>query len=285
MQSLVLVMVVLSLCGQNLVNKFYNQNSSNQNVYIHSGVCSIATMLFFMIISAGEIDFNKAVLPYSCAFAVAFGGAILFITLAIRYGQLSLSALFNAYALLIPTAAGVLLWNEKVSICLILGVICLIVSLFLIYFKTEKKTFTLKWLIFAFLAFVCNGMFSVIQRLQQIEFNNKYSSYFMIVALFISAIIMLILGKLTVKNDGMGKSLKHNWRYGIIFGILNDLANYGVIKLNEVKFPASIMFPIISAGSIILTFACSFILFKEKLSKIQLIGAGIGIMAIIFFCM
>lgn len=46
MQSLVLVMVVLSLCGQNLVNKFYNQNSSNQNVYIHSGVCSIATMLF-----------------------------------------------------------------------------------------------------------------------------------------------------------------------------------------------------------------------------------------------
>lgn len=104
----------------------------------------------------------------------------------------------------------------------------------------------------------------------------------MIVALFISSIIMLILGKLTVKNDGMGKILKHNWQYGIIFGILNGLTNYGVIKLNEVKFPASIMFPIISAGSIILTFACSFILFKEKLSKIQLIGASIGIIAIIF---
>lgn len=61
--------------------------------------------------TAGEFDFNRAVLPYSCAVAVAFGGAILFITLVIKYGQLSLSALFNASALLIPTAAGVLLWN------------------------------------------------------------------------------------------------------------------------------------------------------------------------------
>lgn len=66
--------------------------------------------------------------------------------------------------------------------------------------------------------------------------------------------------------------------------VLNGLTNYGVIKLNEVKFPASIMFPIISAGSIILTFVCSFILFKEKLSKRQLIGASIGVVAIVFFC-
>lgn len=67
-------------------------------------------------------------------------------------------------------------------------------------------------------------------------------------------------------------------------GVLNGLTNYGVIKLNEVKFPASIMFPIISGGSIILTFVCSFILFKEKLSKRQLIGASIGVVAIVFFC-
>lgn len=283
MQSLILGMVVLTLCGQNLANKFYNQKSSNQNVYIHSGVCCLASMLFFMVISVGKADFDISVLPYSCAFAVAFGGATLFMTLAIKYGQLSLSALFNAYALLIPTAAGVLLWNEKVSIYLILGMLCLILSLFLIYFKSEGKTITTKWLIFAFLAFLCNGMCSVVQRCQQINFKNQYSSYFMIVALFISSIIMLILGKLTAPK-AMSMALKNNWRYGAALGVLNGLTNYGVIKLNEVKFPASIMFPIISAGSIILTFVCSFILFKEKLSKRQLIGASIGVVAIVFFC-
>lgn len=86
---------------------------------------------FFIIISASNADFDKAVLPYSCTFAAVFGGTVLFGTLAIKYGPLSLSALFTAYAQLIPTAAGVILWKEKMSVQLILGVICLVVSLFL----------------------------------------------------------------------------------------------------------------------------------------------------------
>lgn len=47
MQSLILAMAVSAICGQNLVNKLYNQNGQGQNVYIHSGVCSFTAMLFF----------------------------------------------------------------------------------------------------------------------------------------------------------------------------------------------------------------------------------------------
>ena len=46
---------------------------------------------------------------------------------------------------------------------------------------------------------------------------------------------------------------------------------------------ASLMFPAISAGGIVAAFAVSLIVYKEKLSHYQYVGAALGTFAVILF--
>ena len=46
--------------------------------------------------------------------------------------------------------------------------------------------------------------------------------------------------------------------------------------------PVSLMFPLVSAGGLIITYAVSKFLYKETLSKTQFIGFVFGLAAVIF---
>ena len=48
------------------------------------------------------------------------------------------------------------------------------------------------------------------------------------------------------------------------------------------KMPVSLMFPLISAGGLIVTYIVSRFFYKEKLTKIQFIGFIFGLMAVVF---
>lgn len=283
MEIAVLIMVVCMWSGQSLVNKIYGKKCGLQNFYIFTALCCLAAAVVFAVTADGSLLPNLKILPYSAAFAIAFGATLLLEALAVKLGPLSLSSLFLSYSLLIPTVAGIFLWRETVGLNFAIGIVCLIVSIFLIYFKAEGIKITPKWVACVFTAVVCNGTCSVIQRVQQEHFNNEFSSQFMITALMLSAVFMLVCGFRKSKGNISG-IVKANFLYGAVAGFMNGLLNFGVIVLNGMKFPATVMFPIISVGSIIMSFAFSYIFFKEKLSAIQLAGAAVGILAIVMFC-
>ena len=102
----------------------------------------------------------------------------------------------------------------------------------------------------------------------------------MILAYLISVVVLLVMAA-TTEGKKFAKDIKAGWLFWLACGLGNGVVNYLVLILSG-EMPASVMFPLISAGGILATFLVSLFLYKEKLSKYQNIGLILGIISVIF---
>lgn len=285
MKALLLILVVLGITAQHITKKIYSQKESG-GAYTFSAFSALIALLFFLISSGGKLQFDWAFIGYAIGFAVTYSLSIVFSFLAIKEGPLSLTSLVTSYSLLIPTIYGLIAWGEKFSALLAVGIILLIVSIFLIRFepkedgtKEEKGRLTPKWLLYVALAFIGGGGCSAVQKGQQLAFNGAYKNEFMIVALAITFVAIMICAIIFEKKDVV-KYIKRGIITYSVCGAANGAVNYIVMVLS-LMMPASVMFPIISAGGIVMASILSMTVYKEKLSMLQKIGLGLGVLAII----
>lgn len=273
-----LVAIIIGISGQSIVKKPYTQKTNGGGVYFFSTVLSVAALLFF-VVTASKLDFDASFIPYSIGFAASYAVATVFMVLSVAYGSLSLTSLFISYSLMIPTFYGLIL-GDPVSKGFIPGIILLVISLFLTNKSDEKAKFSLKWIIFVMLAFVGNGMCSVVQKMQQVASDGKYKNEFMIIALAVVTIFMSLMSLFTERKQ-IKDYAKSGWHWALICGLLNGIVNLFVMILSE-RIPVSLMFPLISAGGLIVTYIVSRFFYKEKLSKTQFVGFLFGLAAVVF---
>ncbi len=278
--ALLLSSAVAVIALQAIIKKYYNGITSDKGAFVFNAVFSIAACAFFVVFSGFDLHFTLELLPYSLLFAVGYGGAIVAAFLAIKYGSLSLSSLVLSYSLLVPTAYGLMFLDEKLSVFLIIGLVLLSISLFLINSKKGDGKITLVWVIWAAASFVCNGACATVQLVQQRNFDGGYKSEFMIVALLVVAVILIVISAFADKGD-IKFSLKKGWWLMALCGIANAAANLFIMLLN-VRMKASIMYPVVSAGGIILTWVVSRFLYREKLSAKQNLALILGSIAVVF---
>jgi len=276
---LYLIAIIIGVSGQNVVKKPYTQKTNGNGVFFFTAILSAAALLFFVLTSSG-LTFKLSFVPYSVAFAVSYALASLFAVLAIAYGSLSLTSLITSYSLMIPTFYGLTVLNDDIGKGFWVGLVFLIISLFLINKKDKNVKFSLKWIICVIIAFIGNGMCSVVQKMQQEEFKEAYKNEFMIVALAIVTVVMLVL-TLIKERDGLKLYSKAGWHLALVCGALNGMVNLFVMILSN-RMAVSIMFPMISAGGLVVTYIVSRFLYKEKLSRMQFLGFIFGLAAIVF---
>jgi drug/metabolite transporter (DMT)-like permease len=274
---LYLLAIILGISGQSIVKKTYTQKTNGAGVYFFNTLLSAAALLFFVVTSS-KFSFDISFIPYSIGFAVSYAVASVFMVLAIAYGSLSLTSLFISYSLLIPTFYGLII-GDPIGKGFIPGMVLLVISLFLTNKMDEKGKISFKWIIFVILSFVGNGMCTVVQKMQQVSSNGAYKNEFMIVALAIVTIVMFIMTLFTQRKD-IKLFAKSGWHWAIICGALNGMVNLFVMILSG-KMPVSLMFPLISAGGLIVTFLVSRFCYKEKLTKLQLAGFLCGVASVV----
>lgn len=274
-----LSLVVLGVSIQAIAKKAYNEKVTG-GAFSFTAATALFALIIFIITSKGQFNFPPELLPYSAWFAICYCGACVCSFLAIVTGSLSLTSLVTQYSLIIPTFYGFIMLGEETKLTLFIGIALLLVSLIFINFEgKQEKKITLKWIIFVGIAFVANGACSTIQKVQQIEFDKMYKSELMIVALLITVVILLVVSLIKEKGKVVS-NLKKCPVWYIICGVANGITNFLVLALSS-RMPASVMFPVISAGGIILTAVVSMTIYKEKLSLQQKIGLVLGIVSII----
>lgn len=273
-----LITIILCLSMQNVAKKMYTQKS-NGGVYVF-GVLTCFSAAGFFIVTSGGFEWNVKIIPYSLAFALAYCTTMIFSVIAINCGSLSLTNLMVSYSLMIPALYGLLFLDEQVSFGFYPGIVLLAVSLFLINQRGKQETINVKWIVSVLLAFLGNGMCTVFQKMQQIAFDGAYKNEFMIIALVSGATVLLVIS-LHKERKQLSEYAKKGWIYGVFSGICNGILNLFVMVLSA-RMSASIMFPLISAGGIIVTYLISKFIFKEHLSKLQFVGFVLGIACVIF---
>ncbi len=277
-----LVAIILGVSGQNISKKPFTQKAKGKGVFFFGALVSLTAMLFF-VLTAKNLDFQLSYLPYSIGFAAAYATSTLCIVLAIRHGSLSLTSLFVSYSLMLPTFYGLIFLSDPIGIGLFPGIFLLALSLILIREKKEEKEerkINPKWLLFVCLAFIGNGMCSVVQKMQQMASGGKGKSEFMIIALGIDAVILLLFSLLKERKD-FSAFIKAAPLPALIGGALNGMVNLFVMILSA-RMPVSVMFPLISAGGILVTFLVALIYYREKFTKTQLLGYLCGVISVVF---
>ena len=285
MTYLLLTLTVLTLTAQNVFKKKYNQKGKDFT-FLFTCVVAFFAMLLFVCINLiqGDYHYSAILLIPSAGFAISYAAATFFTVQAIRCGSLAKTCLIASLSLLIPCLYGILLLSEPISPTLIAGMALLIVSLILINYEkgeAEKKT-PAKWYLYVFLAFLGNGLCSTVQKAKQFHLGDEGNNLFMIVALGMVAAIMLILSRCS-KNEKITQTedLRHVAFWAMLCGLANGLTNLLVILLNSRHIPASVLFPVISSGSLVLSFLYSILIIREKFTTRQYLGFLAGAISVV----
>ncbi len=279
MNFLILSVIVLSVSSRNIFRKIYSDKRGKENIYIFNMVAAITSIIFFLLWSRGNLKFDLTTTLYAVGFGICFLTCMTGMGFAIKYGSLSLTSLVLSYSLIIPTLHGIIFLKEAVKPALIIGLLLLLASLYLINKSDEKSKITLKWGVFALLAFLGNGGCSTVQKMQQVACGGNYKNEFMIFAMLVVAVVMAVKG-LLIDRDFEQLSFKNGGICAPAYGCANALANLLVMVLSGLM-SSSLMFPTISGGGIIVTWIVSKFFFKEKLTTMQNAGVILGIAAVV----
>lgn len=279
MSVILLISIILGVAFQNVAKKPYTLKAEGKGAYFFCLLTSLAAMLFF-IITSGGFEWNSGLLIYAFFFAVSYATTTVFGFEAIACGPLSLSSLVISYSLMLPALYGLVFLKDPISIGFIPGLVLLVISLFLINQKNEKAPITFKWVIFVILAFLGNGICSIVQNMQQVKFEGAYKNEFMIVALAMVSLILCFFVFIKERKD-IKAVAKFAYIPAIACGLVNGAVNLFVMMLSNGMMAVSLMFPLISAGGIIITYVVSRFIYKETLTKLQFIGFVIGIASIV----
>lgn len=241
---------------------------------------ALCAMVFFVAITRDWSYSLPQLLP-SAAFAVCYASATLFAVLAIKHGSLAKTTLIMSCSLLIPSFYGMLFLKEPVSATLVIGIILLVVALIMINYEKDPAPATVKWAIFAFLAFVGNGMCSTVQKIEQNTYGDSGKNVFMIVALGLVAVIMFTMSAFSKdERENCKDIVGKGWIWAALCGVFNGLCNFLVLYLNP-RIPASVLFPVISGGSVVMVFIYAILIQKEKFNARQKIGYALGVLSIV----
>ena len=261
--------------------KKYNAKHSAGGMFF-TGIISLFALFFFVVSDKNGFYFPAGMFPLAVAYGLVYciSYFLTFVTLAC--GSFTLSMLIISYSLVFPIFYGVIFLHEQVSVFTCIGFVLLMLSLFFVRGKGNGKEtkISVKWLISVIIVTLGNGVLAIIQKIQQLKFNNECNNEFMIAGLAFSAAVLLAGGIITDR-----KKLKEIIRCGIPYagtaGVANGINNLLTIIVNNI-LPLSVVSPVGSGMKIVFSFLSATVLFKEKYMKRQVAGVGIGVAALVF---
>ena len=283
MNYFLLFLTALFIVFQKVIQDRYNSRCRS-GVFLFSGMISFFAMCFFMAVNRNWVWSSELIIP-AVSFGLSYAAATVFVVLAIKCGSLAKTTLITSYSLLVPAFAGLIILREPLGIPMIAGMILLVLSLWLTNHRKKtadapKEKISLKWLVFVLLGFIGNGMCSTVQKLAPhylgADVNLTLST---IAALGLSTAVLIAASFLTKETD-LKSTLRVGGPLSLFCGLFNGAVNYLAIYLNQF-IPASVMFPVLSAGELILIVPYSLLVRREKFTAAQWIGFGVGVVSVV----
>jgi drug/metabolite transporter (DMT)-like permease len=205
---------------------------------------------------------------------------------AFKYGSVALTVLISNCSSVIPIMVGVVFLNESLSASRAVGIIFFFLSFALsVKFgsRPEAKV-NVKWSLLTLVCFCANGALAVAQKLhQQTEFKAERAG-FVFVAYALAAVVSFSIYFILKRKAAQGKTFTVS--AGTLISLLAAGAVLGYFQ-KTLLFLASVMnaavlFPTVNSLIMVITTFCGIFLFKDRLSKRQMLGIVMGIVGIAF---
>lgn len=277
---LIYIAIVVFTVTQSASTKLFSRVNGNSVVF--NKIKSASAFALFAILSMRGFEMHTGTVIYGCLF-----GALMCVSMhsgymALACGPMSLTSMIVAFSVVIPVIYGIGFRGEDAGFFKLAGLLLFVIAIIFTNVNREKTQKSgkgdWKWGFFVTATFCANGVNSVLQKSHQEKFNSDYCEEFMFWAMLVCFVVFLLADckKISAKElvHANGKT------YGIIGGVTNALVGYLTIRLAGFE-NASVLFPMISAGTVLGVIAVGMLLFGEKLKYNHIIAFVSGIAAVI----
>ena len=282
---MILLLFFLCVLASTLVNFFskqYNEKAKAYNIWLFSGMTMLGAFFFFFMQAGFKIRFSTEILPISLIFTLGYAATMGGSILAYKKGPFSITSLIHAYSIVPPVLFFLFVLGEKISPIAYVGIFLLIISILFLYDKKEGGTFSRGWLFWVVVSFTGNSICAIMMKMQVELFGGTYKNEMMLYALVILMVFFMVLGLAKARN--LKKEMRDAAAFGLVRGALNGISTLFSLILLEL-IPAAISNPLIAGGGIVASFVIAIVYYREKLTKLQLIGYLLGTASVVLLNM
>jgi len=187
-------------------------------------------------------------------------------------------------SLVIPMSFSIIMYSEPVTIFKIAAIIVALVSVFLCTYKpSEAKTKTDVWkFVLPVIIFIAMGANDSLVIYSRETFSISDDAALFTATLFAISLVCGIVYCLVKKGVAKNFLQKKAWIYGVLLGSFNFGSIYFVIKAMDSKLiSTSSLYGICNTSTILLSIIFGVAFFGEKLSRLNIIGGILAVVAIV----
>lgn len=271
---LMLIVADIILAFYFAFNKMYQKSEGTSMTagFKFSALSGFFTMIIFLIVNGFNVKFTM----FSCVLALAKTILVVMYTLLgfrlLKEGSMALYTLFLMIGgMTVPYMFGLAFLNEEFSW---LRTVALVVILFGVGSANfDKGKMNVRMLLMCIAVFVINGFVSVISKIHQLDAYSTVSvgaNSFIVIGAFIQFVVCGICYLITRKNMH-GKSQKSLSAIALFAVVILAATMSGFSYMLQLegasKLPATVIYPVVTGGSIVFSSLMGVIAFKERPSS------------------
>jgi len=244
-------------------------------------------LIFFAILRVNNIEWafsdfslRAAMIMVGLATAIGLAGVM-----ALSRGTVATYTLFMMLGgMMLPFLAGVIFWSEPLSIFRVAGFLLLAMALYGPVMDSKKARSTAIFFFLCFCIFMLNGGISVISKYHQMGPFRVNELNFVLLAEMISVPVNAILWIIFKTRRGRGERRESIQFVGVNIGIIAAYAlvsgvAFLLLLRAAVTLDASVLYPLVTGGTIITSAAAGYIFFREKPGTYSAVGILISVLA------
>lgn len=287
-----IVIADLLLAANFAIQKRYQEDvgASVKSSLIYNTATGIFSAFLFWVINGFEIHVTLCSLFLAAIFSVALV-AYLFIGFHImEKGNMSLYTIsLMAGGMTVPYLWGVFILKEEITLFRILGLFVVFAAVVLFHSGTEMVGEN--QLLPCIAVFFLNGITSVASKMHQIsvagqEVSSPEFAFWVMLfkAVFCGTAMLIFRRRLfySSKNFEKHMTVKRVLPLLLISSVVDGIS-YMLQLIGAASLPATVLYPFITGGVVVLTSLTGSILFQEKLSKRQLAGVLVCFVGTLLF--
>lgn len=258
------------------ISRKYNANPSQ--IISFNYIAAIALCYFTFSLNLNELD-NNAPLGIYTAVGILLPIVFLFLALSIKFMGIAKTDAAQRLSLFIPILAAWLLFNEAFNTYKIIGVLVGFAALLFILRKPSDNTEN-KWIYPAMVLFGFGIVDILFKKIALYTVVPYTTSLFFVFLIAFAVSVLIVMYKLFVTKENFTiKSIP----FGILVGVFNFCNILFYLKAHKAfaENPSTV-FAGMNMGVIILGTVIGAFFFKEKLSRINIFGLLLALIAVVF---
>ena len=270
------IAAALSITCLSLIMRYATLNTKTLWGVILGNYLTAASIMAAMVISNASWEVSPFTLGLGAVTGLTYAaGMYLNLTLMGKRGAAITSSMIQL-SVLIPIAVSVFFYGETLGSLQLLGIGLAVASLPLLAAKPMQKLELDKEMIPMIIVTIIVVGFSQLSSKILIQSGFGSQNNFFLLAIFTSATILV--SPLAWRNRESIVSKDGLFGFGV--GVFNVASNRFLI-LALTTLPGAIVFPVSSAGSLLLVTISAIVLYKEKVSRVNLVGILLTLAAVV----